>query len=200
MRYRPRWALLTLGALVVVALFTYPFWRSVFMRPVQSVPFGQADPAQREVLLRMADRNLAATAYAAMLTVVPVPTEMQPPALPAEAVAFITAEIKPIDAVHNAEGRAVFYRLVDGRVLLRLNETFKVSNAPGLMLYLSEKPEPRLYRDLGGVVPEYVVGPLKGSVGAQQFNIPQELRLERYRSIVVVSDGLQTIYGSGELQ
>lgn len=199
MRYRPRWALLILGALVVAALFTFPLWRSAFNRPEGSAPFAQADPAQREVLLRMADRDKAATAYAALLTVVPVPTEAQPPPLPPEAVAFLTADLSAIDAVHNATGKATFYRLVDGSVLLRLDD-FRVSNAPGLMVYLSEKQQPRMFSELGGVVPEFVVGSLRGTVGAQQFNIPGELRLERYRSVVIVSEALQTVYGSGEIQ
>lgn len=199
MRYRPRWALLILGALVVAALFTFPLWRSAFNRPEGSAPFAQADPAQREVLLRMADRDKAATAYAALLTVVPVPTEAQPPPLPPEAVAFLTADLSAIDAVHNATGKATFYRLVDGSVLLRLDD-FRVSNAPGLMVYLSEKQQPRMFSELGGVVPEFVVGSLRGTVGAQQFNIPGELRLERYRSVVIVSEPLQTVYGSGEIR
>jgi hypothetical protein len=55
-------------------------------------------------------------------------------------------------------------------------------------------------QELGGIVPEFFSSELRGSLGSQQFIIPRELRLERYRSVVIVSEGLQMIYGIARLR
>jgi Electron transfer DM13 len=182
-----------IGALFVLVLFTYPVWRTLFIRPGGTVLFASASPDQRDVLRRMPDRNVAATAYAALLTVEPVPTEAAPVPLPPEAVGILTGKFTVIDAVHRATGVITFYRLPDDSLVLRLEE-FEVTNGPGLVLYLSSNAEPEMIADLSGVATEYQIGPLVGSQGDQQFVIPQELNLDPYRSVVIVSEPLGMIY------
>jgi hypothetical protein len=201
MKHRPQWALLGLGALAVVLLFTYPFWRTILRRTTPVRAFALASDAQREIFLKMSDRNIAATAYAAMLTPVPVPTNDQPEEVPlANIDASLSGEFIEIDAVHRAEGTVNLYRLADGTVLLRLENDFNVTNAPGLNVYLSGAEAPLTKSDLSTGAPEFLVGPLIGSSGSQQFNVPKELRLERYKSVVLYSEPLNMIYSSARLR
>src|SRR5258707_14629284 len=102
MRYRPRWTLLGLGAVVVLLLFTYPIWRNFLVGRPGSVPFQSASDSQRTVFSAMSkdNRDNAATAYVAMLTVVPAPTNEQPtPVLP-DAQVILSGDFTELDAVH----------------------------------------------------------------------------------------------------
>jgi hypothetical protein len=199
MRYRPRWGLLTFGALIVIGLFTFPLWRSLFARPAETVPFPLASPEQRAVFQRMPNPGMAATAYAFSLTALPIPTELAPPPLPPDAQPFLTAQFSGFDAVRRATGNVTFYRLIDDSVLMRFDD-FAVTNAPNLVIYLSGNEAPLTREEIGGIVPEFLVGDLKGTTGSQQYAIPKELPLARYRSIVIVSEGLQSLYGTARLR
>jgi hypothetical protein len=137
--------------------------------------------------------------YFSSLTAQPVPTEQQPVAVPPDAQIILTARFTELDALRSARGKVTFYRLADDTVLLRFDD-FEVTNAPQLTVYLSSGEAPQSVQELGGIVPEFSVGELRGSLGSQQFIIPRELRLERYRSVVIVSEGLQMIYGIARLR
>jgi hypothetical protein len=188
-----------MGALLVAVLYTFPLWRGLFRAGETTIPFPLASAEQRNVLQSLPNAELAATAYAALLTVVPVPTEDEPPPVPPEAQPVLRGQFTALDAVHTGQGDIVLYRLPDDSVLLRL-DNFTVTNAPELNVYLSGNEAPRSIQDLGGAVPEFLVGALRGNAGRHQFAVPRELRLERYRSVVIVSEGLQTIYSFATLQ
>jgi hypothetical protein len=190
--------LLGLGALIVALLFTFPLWRKVFTGRSQNVLFALADSAQREVLLRMPDREAASRAYSAMLTAVPVPTQAQPGSIPRGAQVIVTTDFKKLDALHLAEGKVTIYRLIDDSILMRFSP-FKVTNGPQLTVYLSASKDPKTVNDLGSLVPEFKVGELKGSTGDQDYVIPKELPLSRYNSVVIFSEGLQVVYSSAPL-
>src|ERR1700730_16715071 len=115
MHYRQRWSLLMLGALVVAILFPYPTWRKFQTSKAPTVAFAAASEAQREVFAQMSkdNRDAAATAYVAMLTVVPAPTNEQPtPVLP-DAQVILSGDFIQIDAVHAAQGKVTLYRRAD---------------------------------------------------------------------------------------
>lgn len=182
---------------MVVALFTYPVWRGWLRPPQAQRAFALASDAQREVLLRDRDRDSAATAYAALLVTVPAPTGV--PTAPG-LDALLGGRFTEIDAVHRAEGRVRIYRLTDSSVILRLEDNFAVTNAPDLALYLSGNVEPLTPADLTtGDVSAFQVGRLVGSSGEQQFTIPSQLRLERYRTVVIVSEALNKVYSVAPL-
>ncbi|GAB4203199.1 MAG: hypothetical protein OHK0022_27110 [Roseiflexaceae bacterium] len=87
------------------------------------------------------------------------------------------------DGVHEGEGRATLYQLPDGARLLRL-EDFKVTNGPDLRIYLSSDPSPRDADALtGGDSVE--IAQLKGNIGNQNYNIPADLDLARFQSVVI---------------
>jgi hypothetical protein len=202
MRYRPRWTLLGLGAIVVALLFTFPTWRKFLMGRVSTGAFSNISAAQQEVFASMSksNRDAAATAYFAMLTVVPAPTSEQPtPALP-DAQAIKAGDFIELDAVHLGKGHATLYRSADGSLLLRFDD-FRVTNGPDMRIYLSGTQSPRKRDDLDVPgVSAFPVGALKGSLGNQQFTIPKELKIANYKSVVIFSESLSEVYSSAPLQ
>ena len=197
MKYRPRWSLLGIGAIIVLLLYSYPVWRNVFTgRTGSTGAYPAANDGQRQVLdkLAKADRSVAATAYFAMLTVVPAPTNEQPTPVLTDAQAIRTAQFANLDDLRQAAGNVVLYRSADGTLLLRLDD-FSVTNAPQLTVYLTGSTQPLVPADLdGNGVSRFPVGLVKGTKGNQQFNIPKELNLAKYKSVVIFSDALQLIY------
>ncbi|MFN8421590.1 MAG: DM13 domain-containing protein [Anaerolineae bacterium] len=188
----PRWSVLFLGAIIVALLFSYPLWRGLLSSRSLQRPFALASEAQREVLLKEDNRDMAATAYVAMLTPVPAPTGIA--TLPG-IDASLSGSFTEIDAVHRATGSVRIYRLSEDRLILRLENGFEVTNAPGLAIYLSGAEAPKSIAELTtSSVTAYPVGSLVGSTGDQQFDIPAQLRLERYRTVVIVSEPLNKIY------
>jgi Electron transfer DM13 len=194
----PRWGILFLGAVVVALLFTFPVWRTLLRSSSTQRAFPLASDAQRELLLKEKDRNLAGTAYAALLVTVPAPTGV--PTVPG-VDAILAGRFTEIDAIHRATGRVRLYRLTDQTLVLRLEDSFAVTNAPQLAVYLSGNEAPLAVTDLiTSAASPYKVGELVGSVGEQQFTIPSQLRLDFYRSVVIVSEGLNQIYSVAVLQ
>ncbi|MBX3082560.1 MAG: DM13 domain-containing protein [Anaerolineae bacterium] len=196
----PRWGILLLGALIVVLLFTFPLWRTVLRSGSSQRAFADASEAQREVLLKEKDRNLAATAYVSLLVTVQAPTPTGAPTALAQD-AILGGRFTEIDAVHRATGRARLYRMTNQSVILQLEDGFSVTNAPNLTLYLcgTEKPATIADLEVQGASP-FEVGDLLGSSGEQRFTIPGQLPLERYKSVVIVSKSLARIYSYAVLQ
>ncbi len=129
-----------------------------------------------------------------MLTVVPAPTAEQPTPVLRDAQAIRFGQFSDLDALRLAKGDVTLYRSADGSLLLRF-DNFAGTNAPDLGVYLSGNEAPKLATDLDVTgASRFPVGPLKGSKGNQQFNIPKDLQLARYKSVVIYSDSLQLVY------
>ena len=101
-------------------------------------------------------------------------------ALPATAVKTLSAgTFRSYE--HATSGRA---RLIatGGRRYVRF-EDFETSNGPALKVYLSAAPA----SGPGDSFDDRFVdlGDLKGNIGSQNYTIPADVRLERYRSVVV---------------
>jgi hypothetical protein len=196
----PGWGLLLVGAVIVVSLFTYPLWRGLLNQGGSRRAFDLLPDGQREVLLRMDDRNAAATAYAAALALNPMPTL----ALTSTPFSFdpsLAGRFREIDAFFRAEGVARIYRLSDESLVLRLEDNFSVTSGPDLTLYLSGVETPTTVEALNTpAVSAYPIGALIGTSGDQQYSIPKELRLDRYRSVVIVSNSLNMIYSYAPLR
>jgi hypothetical protein len=200
MKYRPRWALLAAGALVVIALFTYPSWRGFFTTTGGGgVDYANASEAQKEVYSQMRRTPGAnpATAYAYSQTIVPAPTSDYPTPDNASLQAVKIGQFVEIDAVHTATGRATIYRRSDNSLTLRFDD-FAVTNGPGLVVILSTNSAPKTAAEVEAG-PFFRVGDLKGSKGNQNYDIPAELKLERYKSVVIFSEPLKTVYSFATL-
>jgi hypothetical protein len=84
---------------------------------------------------------------------------------------------------HDGQGLATIYRTADGKRTLRLTQ-FETSNGPQLHLYLvaadDAKDDATVKR--AGFVD---LGPLKGNKGDQNYDIPDDVDLSKYRAVTV---------------
>ena len=84
---------------------------------------------------------------------------------------------------HEGSGKALLLELADGSRYLRF-EDFEVENGPDLRVYLSTAPSESA--DDGVFNEDYVdLGALKGNVGNQNYTVPADVKLDRYKSAVV---------------
>lgn len=87
------------------------------------------------------------------------------------------------NVVHEGKGKAEFFKLSDGTTILRL-EDFQVLNGPELHVYLvpTADVQPNIGQDIPGSVD---LGKLKGNQGAQNYNLPSNINIEQFRSVVI---------------
>ncbi|MCA1726316.1 MAG: DM13 domain-containing protein [Actinobacteria bacterium] len=99
----------------------------------------------------------------------------------ARTVVLSSGAFRPLE--HDARGRAVVLRTADGRRFLRF-EDLEVSNGPDLVVYLSELGPDQGWRDAddAGFLD---LGELKGNMGDQNYEIPADVDLSRFGSVVV---------------
>ncbi len=85
------------------------------------------------------------------------------------------------DNFHRGSGTATIFELQDGTRILRL-ENFMVTNGPDLHVYLATGSAPTGRDDIGDHID---LGPLKGNIGDQNYEIPADLELDDYESVVI---------------
>ena len=103
------------------------------------------------------------------------------PGSAAEASILLSGEFYPV--AHEGEGKATVYRLADGSRVLRL-EDFFVLNGPDLHVWLV--PVDPLPNGFGLTIEGYTdLGRLKGNVGDQNYDIPADLDLSQFKSVVI---------------
>lgn len=90
-------------------------------------------------------------------------------------------QFQDVDSLHRGSGTAKIYQLPDGRHVLRF-EDFSVTNGPDLHVLLANSPSPTGPSDLG----QYAdLGKLKGNLGNQNYEIPENIDLAQFQSIVI---------------
>lgn len=113
-------------------------------------------------------------------------TVQQPTALPnqpATSTEQIISQGSFYPLAHRSSGEAIGYQLADGSRILRL-QNFYVDNGPDLYVYLVPvDPVPNVS---GSEIAGYVsLGKLKGNVGDQNYEIPADIDLSQYKSVVI---------------
>ena len=85
--------------------------------------------------------------------------------------------------IHVGGGQALIYQLADGSRILRL-QNFQVDNGPDLHVYLM--PIDPVPSSIGTEIPGSVdLGALKGNLGDQNYEIPADLDLSQFESVVI---------------
>ena len=158
-------------------------------------------PEQKDALMAMAKENAAMAADVAIAqtgddVVVPPAQQAMPDDMPAEPVVLHSGSFITIDAIHKAEGAAIIYELPDGRRVLRF-EDFRSANGPDLHVYLSSAAPKSAFAGLGEDALH--LGSLKGNVGNQNYDIPDDADLSRYQSAVIYCAPFRVIFSSAEL-
>ncbi|MGH2787729.1 MAG: DM13 domain-containing protein [Actinomycetota bacterium] len=85
------------------------------------------------------------------------------------------------ELAHSARGTARLLRTGDGSLFVRF-EDFEVENGPDLRVYLSAAPP---ISDSRFDVDFVDLGDLKGNVGSQNYRIPADADVDRFKSVVV---------------
>ncbi len=84
---------------------------------------------------------------------------------------------------HDGAGTAAVYQLSDGSRTLRLTE-FQTSNGPDLRVYLVAAPDATDSETVARS--DYVdLGVLKGNTGNQNYDVPEGVDLDEYRSVSI---------------
>ena len=153
---------------------------------------------EKQALIAMAKENRdmaeqTARAQTGADTVAPAAEQAMPADMPAQPEALVMGSFIDIDPIHGAEGSATIYALPDGRRLLRF-EDFRSKNGPDLHVYLSTEAPTSTFAGLGA--DEVHLGPLKGNVGNQNYEIPGEVDLSQYRSVVIYCVPFRVVFST----
>jgi hypothetical protein len=96
---------------------------------------------------------------------------------------------------HAAQGDAKTIELAAGGRVLTLTN-FEVDNGPDLRIYLVAGPA-----TTEGEVSDFVdLGGLKGNVGNQQYELPADVKLERYSTVVIWCRAFSVLFARAPLQ
>lgn len=96
-------------------------------------------------------------------------------------VALLTGRFHSV--AHETRGSATIHRLPDGHLLLRLAD-FATSNGPDVRVYLVAAPDAADNQTVeqAGFVE---LGKLKGTDGDQNYDVPANLDLSKYRAVTI---------------
>lgn len=109
-----------------------------------------------------------------------------------EPYVVLSGDFTAPDPMYQGSGRASIYQVGDTRRVLRL-DPFEVTDGPELHVLLSEHPEPRTSADV--MLPTYVdLGALAAPSGSQNYEIPENVDLSRYQSVVIYSTPFNIVY------
>lgn len=112
------------------------------------------------------------------------------------AVSLLSGQITGADNFHMGEGSATIFELGDQRILRF--EDFSVTNGPDLHVILSKHPAPTDRADIGE---DYLdLGALKGNLGSQNYEIPADVELSEYQSVVIYCVPFHVVFASAALQ
>ena len=98
---------------------------------------------------------------------------------------------------HKTDGLATIYRLSDGGRVLRLTE-FATSNGPDVRVYLvaAGDAQDEVAAKQAGVVD---LGALKGNIGDQNYDVPTDLDLTKYRAVSIWCRRFSVNFGAAPL-
>jgi hypothetical protein len=99
---------------------------------------------------------------------------------------------------HATQGLATIYQLPDGRRALRLSE-FETSNGPDVQVYLvatGDANDNETVTTAGFIT----LGALKGNVGDQNYEVPADVDLTKYRAVTIWCRRFGVNFGTAPLQ
>ena len=112
-------------------------------------------------------------------------------------ILLASGQFGAVDSFHKGEGKALVIKLPDGRRFLRF-EDFRVTNGPDLYVYLSGHPAPRNREQLHQGA-AFEVARLKGNIGNQNYDLPADLDLSKFKSAVIYCKQFGVVFSTAEL-
>ncbi len=116
---------------------------------------------------------------------------------PGQPVILAIGQWQGIDSFHQTQGKAILVRVPDGRRFIRF-EDFRVTNGPDLYVYLSGHPSPRTGAQLHEGA-AFEVARLKGNIGSQNYELPADLDLSKFKSVAIYCKRFSVMFGSAQV-
>ena len=127
----------------------------------------------------------------------PEPTAQPDAAAAPSPTKLKSGEFRDADSFHKGSGQALIFDLPGANKLLRL-ENFRVTNGPELHVILTQHPDPDRHSDLeeAGFVD---LGLLKGNVGNQNYEIPEDVNVADQQSVVIYCYPFRVVFSVATL-
>ena len=108
----------------------------------------------------------------------------------------VQGQFQDADNFHKGSGSATIYQLPGGQHVLRF-ENFSATNGPDLHVLLSKHPAPTNRDDVGT---DYLdLGSLKGNIGNQNYDIPADVNISEYQSVVIYCLPFHVVFATATL-
>jgi hypothetical protein len=134
-------------------------------------------------------------AAAAVMSGNEIDEAMMADAANAEWVVAAQGQFMDADSFHQGSGSATIFQQGDARVLRF--EDFTVTNGPDLHVLLSKHPAPASRAEVGS---DYLdLGQLKGNIGNQNYEIPADIDLSEYQSVVIYCVPFHVVFSTATL-
>jgi len=117
------------------------------------------------------------------------------PTAPVELTTLASGNFDDADEFHQGSGSATIYLIEDGTRILRF-EDFEVTNGPDLRVLLASGTNPATSEELGDYIE---LAGLKGNVGDQNYEIPEDVDLSLYSSVVIYCKPFHVVFSVASL-
>lgn len=212
---RLRVLLIGFGAFGVLLIFTFPLWQPLLepaseqaaavaipgMTAALQASFETFLPDQQAAYLALAQTDPAkaiALMQAAVRPPVNAPEEMAGLPSMVGPVRVVRSQFQRLDPIRWAQGELSVYQEADDTLLARF-ENFSSSKAADLRVLLAASGEPTTLEALGPIDQTIDLGQLLGTVGNQNYEIPADVDLADYNSLVLYSPSLNLIMSYAQL-
>ncbi len=113
-----------------------------------------------------------------------------------EPIILKAGQFTDADSFHKGSGKATIYELPTNNRILRF-EDFRSTNGPDLHVILSSNPNPTNRSNIGD---DYIdLGSLKGNLGNQNYDIPADVDLSGYESVVIYCKPFHVVFSTASL-
>ncbi len=209
MELRFRIILIALIGLIALAVWTFPAWRGFLLERQANEAFPGLEldlqddffalPAdQRAALIEMHETS-PETALGMVLVAISesdLAPEDERELSTETARVLASGSFGTIDALHWGRGTATIYEFDDRRILRF--EGFSSARGGDVRVYLSRDPQPRSALELGT---DFInLGRLKGTIGNQNYILPENQDLSVYQSAVVYCRQFELVITSARLR
>jgi hypothetical protein len=117
------------------------------------------------------------------------------PTAPVDVTPVVSGQFRDADDLHRGSGSATIYELEDGSRVLRF-ENFDVTNGPDLHVYLVPAGNAGDEVSIDGYVD---LGELKGNIGDQNYEIPPEVDIPEFKSVVIWCEPFAVVFSVAPL-
>jgi Electron transfer DM13 len=101
------------------------------------------------------------------------------------------------DSVHKGKGTATVFENLSGTRVLRF-ANFEATNGPDLKVWLVKAAGIKSSADVKASA-WHSLGPLKGNIGDQNYEIPADIQITEYQTVVIWCEQFGVLFAAAEL-